>query len=80
VESVVGAAGDRLAGLLNEVADQGDSLDDALARLDADDELREVARGLAKHPERGRLLGQLGLSDRGVIAGNMLFDVLSRDE
>lgn len=79
-EGAVGAAGERLAGLLNEVADQSDSLDTALERLDADDELREVARGLADHPDRARLLDQLGLSDRGVIAGNMLFDVLSRDE
>lgn len=80
VREAVGDAGARLSDLLNEVADQGDDLDSALQRIDADDELREVARGLAKHPDRSRLLDELGLTDRGVIAGNMLFDVLSRDE
>jgi ribosome assembly protein YihI (activator of Der GTPase) len=75
----VGAAGERLASFINAVADQDENLDTALERLDADDELREVARGLAEHPDRSRLLGKLGLSDRGQVAGNMLFDVLSRD-
>jgi hypothetical protein len=73
----VAEAGERLASFLNEVADQDDRLETVMSRLDADDELREVARGLAEHPDRSRLLNELGLSDRGQVAGNMLLDVLS---
>lgn len=69
-----------VAAMLGQARDAGeDAVQQTLSRMEADDELREVTRGLASHPDRGRLLSELGLSPESQTSANMLLDVLFRE-